>query len=123
MKAKALARMQDPDTAGRRLHASDSLLELLNGLRLRKVRECQRQPVYKMIREFAFPGLVTTAVFSKWPLCKSCHNGRSLSPESALSVVIRRYGERRGVRGQRNRRNGRQAMRADAALIDASSSG
>ena len=32
MKEKALARMQDPDTASRRFRASDSLLEFLNGL-------------------------------------------------------------------------------------------
>jgi hypothetical protein len=32
MKEKALARMQDPDTASRRFHASDSLLEFLKGL-------------------------------------------------------------------------------------------
>ena len=32
MKEKALARMQDPDTASRRLRASDSLLEFLKGL-------------------------------------------------------------------------------------------
>ena len=32
MKAKALARMQDPDTASRRFRASDSLLEFLKGL-------------------------------------------------------------------------------------------
>ncbi len=34
MKEKALARMQDPDTASRRFRASDSLLEFLKGLRL-----------------------------------------------------------------------------------------
>ena len=32
MKEKALARMQDPDTASRRFRASDSLLEFLKGL-------------------------------------------------------------------------------------------
>jgi hypothetical protein len=31
-KEKALARMQDPDTASRRLCAADSLLEFLKGL-------------------------------------------------------------------------------------------
>ena len=32
MKEKALARMQDPDTASRRVRASDSLLEFVKGL-------------------------------------------------------------------------------------------
>ena len=32
MKEKALARLQDPDAAGRRFRASDSLLEFLKGL-------------------------------------------------------------------------------------------
>jgi hypothetical protein len=67
MKEKALARMQDPDTASRRFCASDSLPEFLKGLRSWEVHECHGPPDCKMFRALAFRGPAMTEVFSSRP--------------------------------------------------------
>ena len=64
MKERALASMQDPDTASRRLRASDSLPEVLKSIRLQEVTVRQRQAVSEWIRVLGFHGLLMTEVCS-----------------------------------------------------------